>query len=148
MEGSMSESAKVVIKQAVLRGAPDHALQRVAIVYISGQEYRVYAPSEAKGEALEWADHFKVRHSDNGSEMGVPRDYEGRVLRLAIEELTKTKHESYRKEGKHPDGLHCTAQICLKRGTFSIAMDSGTTQRHFAASAVPNALTSALTAKH
>ncbi len=53
---------KVVLKQTGLNGSNyPELLQRVATVYISGREYRVSAPPEAKGEALDWVPHFSVR---------------------------------------------------------------------------------------
>jgi hypothetical protein len=59
----MSEE-KVVIKESVLKGSPHpDLLQRVAVVYIRGKEYRVSAPPEAKGDALDWVKHWAVRES-------------------------------------------------------------------------------------
>lgn len=62
---------KVVIEKALLGGGL-HAdqLQTVATVYHSGQEFRVYAPSKATGKATEWANHFTVRTSNSGFELG------------------------------------------------------------------------------
>jgi hypothetical protein len=97
---------KVVLKQTILHGSnhPD-ILQRVAIVYIDGREYRVSAPPEATGDALGWLSHFAIRDT---SETEV-RDALGILaLKSVEEELKKQK----RAEGVHPDGLHCTAQIC------------------------------------
>jgi hypothetical protein len=46
---------KVVLKQRVLRGSNQpEFLQRVATVYIDGREYRVSAPPDAQGDALDW----------------------------------------------------------------------------------------------
>jgi hypothetical protein len=57
---------KVVIRESVLKGSPDpRLLQRVAVVYIRGKEYRVSAPPEAKGHALDWAKHWAVRESSS-----------------------------------------------------------------------------------
>ena len=55
-------SVKVVLKQAILAGSryPEF-LQRVATVYIDGKEYRVSAPAEATGQALDWMSHLSVR---------------------------------------------------------------------------------------
>jgi len=53
---------KVVLNQRILHGSHQpEFLQRVATVYINGEEYRVSAPPEAKGDALDWAPHFTVR---------------------------------------------------------------------------------------
>jgi hypothetical protein len=64
---------KVVLQQRVLRGSnqPD-VLQRVGTVYIDGQEYRVSAPPEATGDALNWLPHLSVRQmADVNSEIEV-----------------------------------------------------------------------------
>jgi hypothetical protein len=109
---------KVVIKQTVLYGSdqPD-ILQRVATVYIDGREYRVSAPTEAKGHALDWVPHFYVRQLDGNSEIEV-RDALGILaLKLVKEELEKQKRDERddnRAIGMNPDGIHCDAQICLK----------------------------------
>src|SRR5712692_1778878 len=98
---------KVVLKQTILYGSnqPD-ILQRVATVYIDGREYRVSAPPEATGDALDWLPHFAFR--DN-SEIEVRDTFGLLALKSVEEELKKQK----RAEGMHPDGLHCSAQICL-----------------------------------
>jgi hypothetical protein len=97
---------KVVLKQTVLHGSNDpDILQRVAIVYIDGREYRVSAPPEATGDALGWLSHFAIRDS---SETEVRDAFGILALKSVEEELKKQK----RAEGVHPDGLHCTAQIC------------------------------------
>ena len=58
---------KVVIENVILRGAPrTQDMQKVATLYVDGKEYRVYAPSRAQGNALEWVDHFVVRTQSSG----------------------------------------------------------------------------------
>lgn len=106
---------KVVLKQRILHGSdqPDF-LQRVATVYINGREYRVSAPPEAKGDALEWARHFSVRQLvDVNSETEVIGFDRARALKATIEQLEREKRDANRPVGVHPDGLHCDAQICL-----------------------------------
>ncbi len=68
------DATKVVIHQVVLRGsAQDDCLQKIATVYSRGDEYRVYAPPEAVGDALEWLGHLSVRVADGlGSETAAP----------------------------------------------------------------------------
>jgi hypothetical protein len=102
----------VVLKQTVLHGSAGETLQRVAVVYIDGDEYRVSAPGEAKGEALDWVAHFTVRQTDGpNSEIEVHNNALGILaLKVVEEELKKQK----RAEGAHPDGFHCTAQICQR----------------------------------
>jgi hypothetical protein len=52
----------------------DEALNRIAVVYVGGEEYRVYGPAKASGPAIEWLDHAVVRQPDRsnfGSELEV-----------------------------------------------------------------------------
>jgi hypothetical protein len=110
----MSENldTKVVVKQTFLTGSQRSDLcQRVATVYIDGKEFRVYAPPEAKGNALEWREHFSVT---DGHEYPMQNNALGILaLKAATEELTKQKRDSNRGVGMNPDGIHCDAQICL-----------------------------------
>ena len=106
---------KVVVRQRILRGSNHpEALQRVATVYIDGREYRVSAPPEAKGNALDWMPHLSVRRLvDFNSEVEV-RDAIGVLaLKVVQEELEKPERDANSIEGLLPDGLHCVAQICL-----------------------------------
>lgn len=108
-------NTKVVLKQTVLHGSNEpEVLQRVAIVYINGKEYRVLAPPEATGDALDWVQQFSVRHYDDfdGGEVESHDDLSTLALRAATDELKSQKREATRTQGKHPDGLHCDAQIC------------------------------------
>jgi hypothetical protein len=113
----LAADEKVVIKQVFLNGSVDpHFLQRVAVVYIEGKEYRVSAPPEAKGDALDWAKHWAVRESVTDFFEG-ESESEGaikiRVKKLVEEELKKHKALEPGKSGKHPDGKHYAAQICM-----------------------------------
>lgn len=103
---------KVVLKQPVLYGSnqPD-ILQRVANVYINGREYRVFAPPEAKGEAIDWLSHLTIR--DN-SETEVRDVFSILAFKAVKEELEKQKRDAGRAQGMHPDRIHCSAQICLR----------------------------------
>jgi hypothetical protein len=86
---------KVVLKQTVLHGSnrPD-LLQRVATVYISGAEYRVYAPPEARGETLDWVQHLFVRQlADLNSEVGVNDALSVLAVKVVKEELEKRHSE-------------------------------------------------------
>lgn len=106
---------KVVLKQTVLHGSNQpEVLQRVATVYIDGREYRVSAPPEAKGEALDWVPHFSVRQLvDINSEVEIRDAFGVLAQKVVKEELEKQKRHAIRAEGMHPDGLHCNAQICV-----------------------------------
>jgi len=108
---------KVVLKQRILYGSNQQdILQRVATVYIKGEEYRVSAPPEAKGDALEWVDNFKVRRlAEANAEVELGWDPVGvHVVKAVKQELEKQKRDESRETGMHPDGIHCDAQICLK----------------------------------
>jgi len=106
---------KVVIKESVLKGSPDpRFLQKLAVVYIRGKEYRVLAPPEARGDALDWLKHWAVRESADFFQGESETEGAVRVLviRLVQEELEKQKTDELSKTGMHPDGEHCAAQIC------------------------------------
>jgi len=106
---------KVVIRESVLKGSPHpELLQRVAVVYIRGKEYRVSAPPEAKGDALDWVKHWAVRESADFFHGESETEGAARVLviRLVQEELEKQKTDEPAETGRHPDGEHCAAQIC------------------------------------
>jgi len=94
---------RVLLKQIVLHGSDQpESLQRVASVYINGKEYRVWAPPEAKGNALDWVPHFTVRQLvDFGSEVEI-RDACGVLALKAVkEELEKEKPDVDRTQGVH-----------------------------------------------
>jgi hypothetical protein len=107
---------KVVLKQTVLHGSNHpELLQRVATVYIDDREYRVSAPAESRGNALDWFPHFIVTQLDNfGAEVDIHDAFSLLALKVVREELEKQKRGASSVEGMHPDGLHCDAQICLK----------------------------------
>jgi hypothetical protein len=106
---------KVVLKQTVLHGSNEETvLQPVATVYIGGTQYRVLAPPDATGEALDWVHQFSVRHYDEfGGEVESHDAPSVLALRSVEDELKSEKREATRTQGKHPDGVHCDAQICL-----------------------------------
>ena len=53
---------KVVIERRVLQGSGDgDLLQKVATVYVDGDEYRLLAPPKATGDPIEWLDQSSVR---------------------------------------------------------------------------------------
>ena len=121
MEYGRNSDIKVVRAQRVLHGSGQtDALQQVATVYIDGREYRVYAPSEARGPALEWVKHFCVRKWDGVNEQELGWDGAGFIVLKAVqEELEKQKHDENREvAATHPDGVHWAAQICLTGHTL------------------------------
>lgn len=87
---------KVVIKKTVLHGVGDGvSLQRVATVYIDRREYRVYAPSDAEGEAVDWVPHLTIRQlSDFNSEIEIHDAFGVLALKVVKEELEKRKLDS------------------------------------------------------
>ena len=99
------------------------SLQKVATVFIPGHEqYRVYAPAEAQGEAMEWTRFFIVYQPsrmfvDSDEEVeGPQRAY---VARLPEEELQRLKQGRNRPVGMNPDGAHWDAYICEKGHVIS-----------------------------
>jgi len=80
-------------------------VQRVATVYIDGEEYRVSAPPDATGETLDWAPHLKVTQLDNfGAEVELGWSGEGLVALEAVKkELEKQKGNECGATGMHPD---------------------------------------------
>ncbi len=111
-------ASKVVIENAVLRGSPQaQFLQRVATVYVNGEEYRVLAPPKATGDALEWLEHLSVRqpstHSFN-SEIPVMDARSSQVIQLVAEELERHKLRSDIWTWENQDGTYYPAHICLR----------------------------------
>ncbi len=112
---------KVVLENAILRGSPqEQFLQRVATVYLdSGEEYRVYAPPKATGDALEWMDHFSVHQPAEegfgGAEVSVTGEHEHSIIHQVIETLERRKLDAdIWKWGEHSDARYYAAQICLR----------------------------------
>lgn len=108
---------KVIIKNRTLEGSTtSNTLQRVASVYVNGTEYRILAPTDARGDVLEWMSHLSVRNLvDPLSEVEVYGAIRGHVLAALEEDLKRKEVTSHHAEsGMHPDGVHCSAQICTK----------------------------------
>ena len=86
---------RVVLRQTTLHGSkqPD-LLQRVATVYIDGKEYRVSAPPQATGNALDWVPHFAVRQLvDINSETEIHDAFGALALEAVKAELEKQKRD-------------------------------------------------------
>ena len=115
-------AVKVVIENAVLRGSPqEQLLQKVATVYLDGgDEYYVYAPSRATGNALDWLEHFSVRQLSHGNpSFGgevVVRDLDRstRIMLALTEELEKHELDADIWRNVNSQGRYCAAQICLR----------------------------------
>ncbi len=93
--GHSAMNTNTVIEQRKLPGSPqDGFLQRVATVYVDGEEYRVLAPPRAVGDALDWIRHFSVRQPDKesfNSEIIVEGAVRILAIKLVEEELEKMK---------------------------------------------------------
>jgi len=82
---------KVVIDQRTLRGSGQE-LQRVATVYSTGSEYRVYAPAKAIGDLSEWLEECLVHQSSAespGSDVEAPIPEKVLILKAVHEELDR-----------------------------------------------------------
>jgi hypothetical protein len=88
-------NSKTVIEQTQLRGSDvGDYLQKVATVYLDGDEYRVLAPPRAIGEATDWIHHFRVHSPDTesfNSEVVVEGALKILAIKLVKEELEKMK---------------------------------------------------------
>ena len=106
----------------------DWILQWVATVYVPNrrEEYRVYAPAKADGDALDWVDHFVVKSvRRTGDEYEVTDGYRDIVIKAVKAELERTERFETRPLG---DGVHYVAQICLQGHVLSagrLAFPSG-----------------------
>jgi hypothetical protein len=109
-----SPNITVAIIQSVLRGTGiSTLLQEIATVHINDREFRVYAPSTAAGKAINWAPHFTVRRQGGSfSEEDVQDDHKAWAIKAVKEALENEARDRSLADGMHPDGIHCSAQIC------------------------------------
>src|SRR5713101_6584206 len=108
---------KIQIHSPVLLGhAQDQVLQRVASAYEGESEYRIYAPARAKGDALEWVEHFTVRQpSENGQgENEVNVQTYRIVVQEVKEQLEKHKLDSDIWTWDNDKARFYSGQICQK----------------------------------
>jgi hypothetical protein len=115
---------KVVIENSILRTSPqEHFLQRVATVYIDGDEYRVFAPPKATGDPVEWAEHLSVHQPSKESAGAEDLVTGGRAIVIVahvVEELKQRKLESdIWNWDHHPDAHYYHAQICPRGHVLS-----------------------------
>src|SRR6267142_579288 len=106
------EEPKVIIERRFLQDSGDTGLQRIALVYEGQREYRVYAPSRATGDPVEWKSQLAV-HVPSGyrSELSMPEPDRGYIIDSVFKELERSKLEAARAEA---DALYCEAQICMQ----------------------------------
>jgi hypothetical protein len=111
---------KVVIENAILRGSSHpQVMQLVATLYVDEKEYRVYAPVRARGNALEWVEHFTVCTESSGNfsfgeDITVDDERKPTFIQAVVDEL---KHHALESEiwgwGGRLEGNFFPAQICL-----------------------------------
>src|SRR5882672_7005500 len=91
-------NVKVRIVKPMLRPmGHDEALQRIAIVYVDREEYRVFAPAKAEGPAIEWLDQAFVRQPDTtmfGAELEADNSNAEFVIKCVRAELEKVALET------------------------------------------------------
>jgi hypothetical protein len=103
---------KVVIEQRILRAlAGNRALQLLATVYLGTQEYRVYAPSRATGDPVEWVSQLLVHQPTGYGEIEMLEPHRGRMIEATLRALEQTKIEAAKAEA---DALYYEAQICMQ----------------------------------
>ncbi len=108
---------KIQIENPVLRGLnQDWVPQRVASVYSDGEEYHVYVPGRAKGDALEWVEQFEVRQLSESRQGHNPVDEQRSVsiIKQVKEQLEKRKLSSEIWSWGNDDASFYSGQICLK----------------------------------
>lgn len=112
---------KVVIENVILRGTP-HAqeMQAVATLFVDGKEYRVVAPPRARGNPLDWVEHFSVRTQSSGNfsfggDVTVDDERKPILIQATVDELKRHAVESeiWGSGGNLQDGNFYPAQICL-----------------------------------
>lgn len=113
-----SMAPKIVIQNAILRGSQqDGFLQRVAIVYVGDEEYRVFAPDKAAGDALDWLEQFRVHLASKrevNSEMAITDDRKYYMVALVAEELERRKLDGDIWRDGDPNARYYPAQICIQ----------------------------------
>lgn len=110
---------KIVLKQGTLKGsASPNGLQRVATVYVNGQEYRVSAPPAAKGDVLEWMPHLFVRQAvDVNAEIEI---HDGQVRALVLSTL---KQELENKKSDTSTRLQLPSELPSHDHGMSVPLD-------------------------
>jgi hypothetical protein len=110
-------ATRVVIEQTTLQGSNNDDLQRVATVYFGTQELQVWAPSRAAGKSLDWVEHFSVfKQSEDpfGGIVEVPASLRLLAIKMVEQQLHAVSINASKARGKHPDGEHCWALICVQ----------------------------------
>ena len=106
-------SIEVAVEQQTLAGSADE-LQKVATVYINGDDFTVYAPTGAVGDALEWIETFRVRQLSKdllGGEAAVDNKIHIIAIESVRERLEQMRDRSTR---LNADEIYSNAQNCLQ----------------------------------
>src|SRR5437870_4870975 len=75
-----------------------HFCNELLLFTLMAESYRVSAPPEAKGDALDWVPHFSVRQLvDFNSETEIHDAFGRLALKAVKEELEARKHEPEKK---------------------------------------------------
>ncbi|HTC95964.1 MAG TPA: hypothetical protein VK699_21155 [Terriglobales bacterium] len=120
---------KVVIEQRTLSGSgQDDFLQRVATVYIDGEEYRVLAPAKAVGDPIEWLEHCCVRQPSTesfGSEIEAPRSYGILAIKIVKEELERLQRGTIKPVGMNnkDESYYHVRLHCLEAPQIEVKFD-------------------------
>lgn len=104
-------SISVDIEKVILPGSSE--LQRVALVYIDGEGYRVYAPSDANGYSIKWVRGYCVRQLDP-DRPGTEIDVTGSIAAAAIRAVQGKLERIDRR-----DEAFCAVRICLQGHVLS-----------------------------
>lgn len=102
---------RVIIEKRVLQASNYDGAQRIALVYSGPQEYRVYAPSRASGDPVQWSDQLLVHIPSGFGELALREPQRSEIVSAVFAELEKSEVEAARAEA---DSLYCDAQICLQ----------------------------------
>jgi len=106
------EEAKVIIEQRLLHDSGDNrGMQRIALVYLGRREYRVYAPSRASGDPVQWRSQLAVHTPGGFGELSMPEPDRSHIIEAVFRELERSQTEAAKAEA---DALYCEAQICMQ----------------------------------
>jgi hypothetical protein len=106
------EEPKVIIERRLLKDSGDNiGVQRIALVYDGQREHRVYAPSRASGDPVQWKSQLLVHVPSAYGEVALPEPHRSYILDAMFGELERSKIEAARAEA---DSLYCVAQICMQ----------------------------------
>jgi hypothetical protein len=106
------EEPKVIIEQRLLHDSGDNqGMQRIALVYLGTREHRVYAPSRASGDPVQWKSQLAVHVSSGYGELALPEPPRSRIIEAMFRELERTKAQAAKAEA---DALYYDAQICMQ----------------------------------